>query len=227
MFGGFVSSVSRRGMIIRDAASRNIAVRLLMIIIGLALNGVGIAMLIQSGLGLGAWDVLHQGLSERTGISFGMVVILVTVVALIPWWPLKERPGIGTVLNVFIAGIVIDWMLGWTSPTQELWLRVLLMVGGVVIFALGQGLYLAPDLGAGAREGLMTGINRRFGISIRMTRFLIEVTILILGIVLGGSVGVGTIVFTAAIGPLVQVAMRICGYREDREDGDGLEAAAA
>ncbi len=186
-----------------------------MVTIGLALNGVGIAMLIQADLGLGAWDVLHQGLSELTGISFGVVVILVTVAALIPWWPLKERPGIGTVLNVFIAGIVIDWMLGLTSPASEMWLRVLLMVGGVVIFALGQGLYLAPKLGAGAREGLMTGINRRFGISIRLTRFLIELTILILGVILGGSVGVGTIVFTVAIGPLVQVAMKLSGYRED------------
>jgi uncharacterized membrane protein YczE len=186
-----------------------------MVTIGLALNGVGIAMLIQADLGLGAWDVLHQGISELTGISFGVVVILVTVAALIPWWPLKERPGIGTVLNVFIAGIVIDWMLGLTSPASEMWLRVLLMVGGVVIFALGQGLYLAPKLGAGAREGLMTGINRRFGISIRLTRFLIELTILILGVILGGSVGVGTIVFTVAIGPLVQIAMRLSGYRED------------
>ncbi|MDF5758316.1 YitT family protein [Spongiactinospora sp. TRM90649] len=222
-----MNRVSWNGSTVRDAASRNIAVRLAMVVVGLALNGVGIAMLIQAGLGLGAWDVLHEGLSELTGLSFGLVVILVTIVALIPWWPLKERPGIGTVLNVFIAGIVIDWILAYTTPAEEWWVRATLMIGGVVIFALGQGMYLAPKLGAGAREGLMTGINRRFGISIRLTRFLIEVTILVLGVFLGGSVGLGTIVFTLAIGPLVQVGMNLFGYREETETQDGAARAEA
>ncbi|WUU98866.1 YitT family protein [Actinoallomurus sp. NBC_01490] len=209
-----------------DSAELNIVVRLLMVVAGLALNGVGIGALIQAGLGLGAWDVLHQGLSDHTGLSFGVVVILVTVAALIPWWPLRERPGVGTILNVFIAGIVIDWVLDWTSPAHALWLRISLMIAGVAIFALGQGMYLAPRLGAGAREGLMTGINRKFGISIRLSRFLIEASVLVLGIILGGSIGLGTVVFTVAIGPSVQLAMRICGYRE-RTTGDEVTRPVA
>ncbi|MFI6600028.1 YitT family protein [Nonomuraea sp. NPDC050536] len=194
-------------------ARLEIVTRLSTVVGGLALNGVGIGMLIQSGLGLGAWDVLHQGIADHTGLSFGAVVILVTIVALIPWWPLRVRPNIGTILNVFVAGIVIDWVLALSSPAHEWWARGLLMVGGIVIFAFGQGLYLAPDLGAGAREGLMTGISARFGISIRLSRFLIEATVLVLGILLGGSIGLGTVVFTVAIGPLVQVAMRVCARR--------------
>ncbi len=185
-----------------------------MVVVGLALNGVGIGALIQSGMGLGAWDILHQGITRHTGISFGVVVILVTIAALIPWWPLRERPGIGTVLNVFIAGIVIDALLAVTGPAHMLWLRITLMVAGVVIFALGQGMYLAPRLGAGAREGLMTGISRRFGISIRLSRFLLEGGVLLLGLLLGGSIGVGTVFFTLTIGPMVQAAMRLFGYRD-------------
>lgn len=191
-----------------------------MVTAGLALNGVGIAALIQSGMGLGAWDVLHQGIAEHTGLSFGLVVILVTIVALIPWWPLRERPHVGTVLNVFVAGLVIDWVLAGTGPAHAIWLRVVLMVAGVVIFAIGQGMYLAPRLGAGAREGLMTGIHRRFGISVRLARFLLEGGILILGILLGGSIGIGTIFFTVTIGPLVQAAMRLFRY-SDPDGSDG------
>jgi uncharacterized membrane protein YczE len=186
-----------------------------MVVVGLALNGVGIAALIQAGLGLGAWDVLHQGIADHTGLSFGLVVILVTIAALIPWWPLGERVHIGTLLNVFIAGLVIDWCLAWTSPAHAPWLRGLLMVAGVVVFALGQGMYLAPRLGAGAREGLMTGIHRKFGLSIRMARFLLEAGVLLLGILLGGPIGVGTVVFTLAIGPLVQFALRLFNYRPE------------
>lgn len=197
-----------------DPAGSNIVVRLFMVTAGLGLNGVGIAALVQSGMGLGAWDVLHQGIARHTGLSFGVVVILVTVVALIPWWPLRERPHIGTILNVFIAGLVIDWLLAGTGPAHAVWLRLVLMVAGVAIFALGQGMYLAPRLGAGAREGLMTGIHRRFGISIRLARFLLEGGVLIVGILLGGSVGIGTLFFTVAIGPLVQAAMRLFRYRD-------------
>lgn len=213
-----------------DPATWNIAARISTVVVGLALTGVGIAALIQSGLGLGAWDVLHEGIAEHTGLSFGLVVILVTVVALVPYWPLGERVHIGTVLNIFVAGIVIDAVLSWTSPADSWWLRIVFMVSGVVVFALGQGIYLAPKLGAGAREGLMMGIHRRFGVSIRLTRFLLEAGILVLGILLGGSIGVGTIVFTVAIGPLVQVAMRLCGYRPDATPsttGDAVQVMSA
>ncbi|WP_199536648.1 YczE/YyaS/YitT family protein [Spongiactinospora gelatinilytica] len=212
-----------RRVVVRDAAERHLVVRLSMVVAGLTLNGVAITMLIRAELGLGPWDVLHQGLAARTGLGFGLVVILVGVAALLPWWPLRERPGVGTVLNVFVAGIVIDRLLTVTGPATQWWSRGALMTGGVALFALGQGMYLAPRLGAGPREGLMTGINRRFGISIRLARFQIEVAILALGIALGGSAGLGTIVFTLAIGPLVQAGMRLCGYR----DRTAPEAAGA
>ncbi len=179
-----------------------------MLVAGLALTGVGVAGMILGGLGLGAWDVLHGGLSNRTGMSFGLAYMLVTGLALLLWWPLRERPHIGTVLNVFVAGVVIDWILRWADPVDSLWLRIFLMAGGILVFALGQGMYLAPDLGAGAREGIMTGLSRR-GMSIARARLLIEASVLVVGLALGGSIGVGTIVFTVTIGPLVQWSMKL------------------
>ncbi|GHH63643.1 membrane protein [Streptosporangium violaceochromogenes] len=184
---------------------------------GLTLQGVGVAAQIRSGLGLGPWDVLHDGLARLTGLSFGTVIILVTVVALIPWWPLGERPHVGTVLNIFVAAVVIDWILGWTVPAGSLWLQIVLQVGGILVFAFGQGMYLVPDLGVGAREGLMTGLNRRFGTSIRLSRTIVEISVLLIGVLLGGSVGVGTLLFAVAIGPLVQYFGRVLGYRPPAE----------
>ena len=197
----------------RSPVTYPLVVRLAMVVIGLALNGVGVAALIQSDLGLGAWDVLHGGIAKHTGLSFGVVVILVTVAALIPWWPLHERPHVGTILNIFVAGIVIDWVLSFTRPQHSMWMRIVFMVGGILVFAIGQGMYLAPGLGAGAREGLMTGLHRRFGISIRLARFAIEFSVLVLGIALGGEIGVGTVLFTLFIGPLVQWSMHVFGYQ--------------
>lgn len=183
-----------------------------MLILGLVVQGVGIAALIQANLGVGAWDVLHSGLTDKLGLSFGTVIVLVTLVVLIFWWPLREKPHIGTILNVFVAAVVIDALLATTSPPDNMAVRVALMVGGVVVFAAGQGMYLAPRLGVGAREGLMTGLNRRLGWSIRLARTIVEVTVLAIGIALGGPVGIGTVLFTVFIGPLVQVFGNLFGY---------------
>lgn len=199
----------------RDPRTYPMSLRLGMVAFGLALNGVGIGLLAVSQLGFGAWDVLHDGITEKTPLSFGTVVIVVTAAVLVFWWPLKERPGIGTLLNIFIAGLVIDLVIAFVPPIDPLWAQLVVMGAGIFIFAVGQGMYLAPGLGVGAREGLMTGLNRRFGWSMRMSRFLIEITVLVLGILLGGAIGLATVVFTLAVGPLVQWAMVLFNHQTE------------
>lgn len=174
--------------------------------------GAGICASVQAGLGLPPWDVLHQGISRRTGVPLGTVGIAVGALVMLTWLPLRRRPGAGTVANVLIIGVTIDLLLPHTAPAHHLGLRVGLMVLGVVLFALGSGLYLGVEMGAGPRDGLMTGLHERFGWSIRWARTVIEVTVLVTGIALGGTAGVGTVVFACGIGPLVQVTLRWFGF---------------
>ena len=207
--------------------TRPYIVRLAMVLAGFAVMGTGIVALKQSTLGLGPWDVLHDGIGRRLGVDLGLVGIALGVPILLLWWPLRLRPNVGTVLNVVCIGLVIHLELPHTSPAEAPWLRAALLAGGLVAFALGQGLYLAPDLGAGPRDGLMTGLHLRFGVSIRAARTLVEVAALALGMVLGGSAGIGTIVFALAIGPLVQIALGWFGWtssvaREELADPIGL-----
>src|SRR4051794_21778912 len=168
----------------------------------------GITALKQSDLGLGPWDVLHDGIATRTGSDLGIVGLVVGIPILLLWLPLRERPGLGTVLNVIVIGLAIHVLLDHTSVADATRLRVALLVAGMVLIALGQGLYLAPELGAGPRDGLMTGLHRRLGWSIRKARTILEVAVLIVGIVLGGSFGIGTVLFAVLIGPMVQVTLR-------------------
>ena len=177
--------------------------RLTRLFTGLVLMGVGIACMVRSELGLAPWDVLHQGLSERTGVPLGTVVILVGVAVLALWVPLRQRPGVGTVANAVVIGAVIDLTLaivpdvGWTA------VRWALMPAGVVALSLGSGLYIGAGLGPGPRDGLMTGLAAR-GPSVRLVRTGIEVGALAGGWLLGGSVGLGTLALAASVGPLVQ-----------------------
>jgi uncharacterized membrane protein YczE len=173
---------------------------------GLALFGTGIALIIAGDLGLAPWDVFHQGLSERTGLGIGTVIILVGVLLLLLWIPLRERPGIGTVLNALEIGLVVDLVLPHLPEPEAVAARLALMLGGVGVIAIGSGLYIGSGLGPGPRDGLMTGLARR-GLSIRVARTAIEVTVLALGIALGGSAGLGTAVFALGIGPMVQVTL--------------------
>ena len=183
---------------------------------GLVIIGTGICASVQARLGLPPWDVLHQGISRRTDVPLGTVGIAVGALVMLTWLPLRRRPGVGTVANVVIIGVTIDLLLPHTAPAQHLGLRVGLMVLGVVLFALGSGLYLGVEMGAGPRDGLMTGLHERFGWSIRWARTVIEVTVLATGIALGGTAGVGTLVFACGIGPLVQVTLRWFGFRPRR-----------
>jgi uncharacterized membrane protein YczE len=173
-------------------------------VLGLALFGVGIALLIDAQLGAAPWDVFHTGVSELTGLAVGQVTIITGVGLLMLWVPLGETMGLGTILNAVEIGIVVDIALPLLPEPELLIARVTMMLGGVVVIAIGSGLYIGAGLGPGPRDGLMTGFAKR-GISIRFARTAIEVTVLVIGIALGGAIGIGTAVFALGIGPLVQV----------------------
>ena len=176
--------------------------RLPRLALGLVLFGSGIALQVEAGLGLSPWDVLHEGLAGRTPLTFGVTAILVGGAVLVLWIPLRQRIGWGTVANVTAVGLIIDAVL-WAAPEPSgRWLRWAVFLGGVFIMGVGSGLYIGTRLGPGPRDGLMTGLAAR-GLSIRLSRFLIETAVLTLGWLLGGTVGWGTVVFAASIGPLV------------------------
>jgi uncharacterized membrane protein YczE len=178
--------------------------RLPRLVLGLVLNGIGIALMVAADLGLSPWDVLHQGISERIDVPIGTVGILVGVVVVLGWIPLRQRLGVGTILNVLLIGATIDVVLLFLDEPASLPARVLFMVVGALLWGPGSGLYIGAGLGAGPRDGLMTGIARR-GHSVRVVRTGIEIAVLALGWLLGGSVGVGTILFAATIGPNVHL----------------------
>jgi uncharacterized membrane protein YczE len=180
--------------------------RLPRLIAGLVLCGAGIAAMVAADLGLGPWDVLHQGLSTRTGIPIGTVLILVGVAVMLLWIPLRERPGLGTVLNALLIGLVVDLTLLWLSTPTLIWGRWALMLGGTVLFGVGSGLYIGAGLGAGPRDGVMTGLARR-GWPVGVVRTGIELSVLVGGWLLGGTVGIGTLVFAFGIGPLVHACL--------------------
>lgn len=180
--------------------------RLLRLYAGLALYGVGIGLQIESHLGGSPWDVFHQGLSIHMRLSIGTWIILVGALVMLLWIPLRQRPGIGTVSNVVFLGLFADAAM-WLAPTPEpLAARWAYLLLGVVATGAATGLYIGAGLGPGPRDGLMTGLSR-LGLSIRSARTIIEVTVLTIGWLLGGTVGLGTVVFALAIGPLSQFFM--------------------
>jgi uncharacterized membrane protein YczE len=176
---------------------------------GLVLFGVGIGLMAQAGMGLGPWEVFHQGIARLTGLQLGTVSILVGIPVLAAWWPLGERPGVGTILNIALIGTATNVAMGLIPATQGLPVQLAMMLAGVATIAVGSGLYLASDLGPGPRDGLMTGLHLRFGWSIRRARTGIEISVLVAGFLAGGTIGLGTVVFALGIGPLVQVALRV------------------
>jgi uncharacterized membrane protein YczE len=174
------------------------------LLVGLVLYGFSMALMIRSNLGLDPWDVFHVGLAAHLPITFGQVTILVGAFVLLLWVPLRQWPGLGTVANVVVIGLAADAGLALVGPPEALWARVVLLVSGIVLNGVAGGLYIGSQLGPGPRDGLMTGFARRSGLSIRVVRTTIEVLVLAVGWLLGGPVGLGTVLYAVAIGPLVQ-----------------------
>ncbi|MDR7302312.1 membrane protein YczE [Haloactinomyces albus] len=192
------------------------ASRLVQLIGGLVLFGTSMALMVRAHLGLAPWDVLHEGLAARTSWSFGAITALTGGLVLLAWFPLRQRPGIGTVANVIVIAVSVDTALAVLPPANTLWARILLMVGGVALNALATALYVGARLGPGPRDGLMTGLHERTGSSIRLVRTGIEISVLAAGWLLGGTVGIGTVLFAFAIGPLTQLALPAVAVRGPR-----------
>ncbi|MEJ3657408.1 hypothetical protein WEH80_31050 [Actinomycetes bacterium KLBMP 9759] len=180
---------------------------------GLALYGTSMALMIRSTLGLNPWDVLHEGLTRITPLSFGVITAITGVFVLLLWIPLKQRPGIGTVANVLVIAVAVDAAL-WLVPAAEglVW-RIVMLVAGVVLNALATAAYVGARLGPGPRDGLMTGLHARTGWSVRLVRTGIELAVLAAGWLLGGTVGVGTVLYALAIGPLTQAFLPLVAVR--------------
>jgi uncharacterized membrane protein YczE len=200
----------------------NLTRRIVQLYVGLALYGASMAMQLRAALGLDPWDVFHQGLTEHVGLSFGVVTMIVGAAVLLLWIPLRQRPGLGTVSNVFVIGLSVDAALSLIPVLHGLPLRIAVLAGGIVLNGIAGGLYIGARFGPGPRDGLMTGFCRRTGRSVRLVRTTIEVTVLVLGLVMGGTVGVGTVAYALSIGPLVQLFLPLFTVPER----DALRTAA-
>jgi uncharacterized membrane protein YczE len=190
---------------------------------GLVLYGVSASMMLLAGLGVDPWDVLHQGLARRLGLGVGTWVVIVGALVLLLWIPLRQRPGWGTLSNVIVIGVVVDVVLATVAPVHQLPAQVLLMLSGVALNGIATGLYIGAGLGPGPRDGLMTGLAAR-GHSIRLVRTGLEVTVLVVGWFLGGTVGVGTVVYALSIGPLAHVFVPLFAHGRPTPE-NALEAA--
>lgn len=195
--------------------------RLVQLLTGLVLWGISMAMMIKSAIGVSPWDVLHQGIALHVPLSFGQIVIAVGAILLVIWVPLRQWPGVGTVLNVLVIGISADVALLLMSAPESLPAKVALMVGGVVVNGIGGALYIGTHLGPGPRDGLWLGLVSRTGWSVRLIRTIVEVTVVVVGFLLGGTLGIGTVVYALAIGPIVQFFLPLASVRLDAAGPSG------
>ncbi len=193
------------------------AARLIQLVGGFLLFGGSLALLVRSRLGLDPWDVFHQGLAIRSGIPIGTVTILVGAVVLLLWIPLGQRPGIGTIANVILVGLALDATLAMIPGSHRL-VRWAFLVAGIVLNGIATGAYIGAALGPGPRDGLMVGIASR-GHSLRVVRTAIELTVLVIGWLLGGTVGIGTVLFAVTIGPIVHVTLPALTRRPRSREG--------
>jgi uncharacterized membrane protein YczE len=178
--------------------------RIPQLVVGLWVYGLSMAMMIRSQLGLDPWDVFHAGVVAHLPLSFGTVVEIVGALVLLLWIPLRQAPGLGTVANVILIGVATDVSLGMLHTPSDVLVRAFLLLGGIVLNGLAGALYIGAQLGPGPRDGLMTGLVRRTGLPLRLVRTGIEVSVLVTGFLLGGTVGLGTVLYAVAIGPIVQ-----------------------
>lgn len=194
--------------------------RLPQLVLGLALYGASLAMMVRGALGLAPWDVLHSGFIRHVPMTIGQAVVLFSFLVLLLWIPLREKPGIGTVANAVLVGLAADATLAVLAEPDSLALRVALMLGGVVLNGLATALYIGSQFGRGPRDGLMTGIARRTGWSLRLVRTGLEVTVVVIGLLLGGALGAGTVLYALAIGPLAQHMLPWCTVEVSAPRGD-------
>jgi uncharacterized membrane protein YczE len=184
-----------------------LARRLPQLYVGLFLYGVSLAMMVRGTLGLAPWDVLHSGFIRHVPMSLGQAVVLFSFVVLVLWIPLREMPGLGTISNALVVGVSADVTLAVLAQPDAVWARISLMVGGVVLCGAASALYIGAQLGRGPRDGLMTGLARRTGLSLRLVRTALEVGVVVIGLLLGGRLGIGTVAYALAIGPLTQLML--------------------
>jgi uncharacterized membrane protein YczE len=196
-----------RDVLQSSRGGRRLPRRLVQLYAGLVLYGVSMALIVRSALGNMPWDVLHQGLADRLGWSIGTAAIVVGVLVLLGWIPLHQRPGLGTVSNVVVLGLALDATLAVVDAPSSLPVRVAFLAGGILLNAVATAAYIGVHLGPGPRDGLMTGLVRRTGRSVRLVRTSIEVAVVAVGWLLGGTLGVGTVLYAVAIGPLVQLLL--------------------
>jgi uncharacterized membrane protein YczE len=187
--------------------------RLPQLVAGLVLYGASDGLLVLAHLGLDPWDVFHDGVSKRLGADFGVVAAITGLAVLLAWIPLRQRPGVGTIANVALVSLSIDAVIDTVPQPTTLAVRIPMLVGAVVLNGLATAIYVGARLGPGPRDGLMTGLAARTGWSIRLVRTGIELTVLVVGWLLGGTVGVGTVLYAIAIGPLIQLFLRYCVWR--------------
>jgi len=194
------------------------------LVIGLWLFGTGEAMLVDAALGNAPWTVFAQGISVRTGIAIGLATFFTSVVVLLMWIPLRERPGLGTIANAVVIALALQVMISVLPTPESAGWRLAQVIGGIALVGIGSGLYLTTNLGPGPRDGLMTGIHERTGIAVTPVRLSIEIVVLAVGWLLGGTVGIGTVLFALLIGPSVGYGLRVVGWlagsRDDVAPGD-------
>lgn len=208
-------------------SGRRLTRRVTQLYVGLLLYGASAGLMVRAGLGLDPWDVFHQGLSDHIGLSIGTVSIIVGAAVLLLWWPMRQRPGLGTVSNVVLVGLSMDATLWLMPEPRALAVRIPLLVGAVVLNGLATGLYISARFGPGPRDGLMTGLHQVTGRSIRLVRTGIELAVLVTGMLLGGSAGVGTVLYALAIGPLAQFFLPLCAIPHASGDGDPSPVVAS
>jgi uncharacterized membrane protein YczE len=190
--------------------------RIPQLLAGLWLYGASMALQIRATLGLDPWDVLHEGLTKITGLSFGTITALVGLVVLLCWIPLRQRPGVGTISNVIVIGVAVDVSLAILPNPAELLPRILFLTAGIVLNGVAAAVYIGARLGPGPRDGLTTGFCARTGTSLRLVRTVVELTVLAIGWLLGGTIGVGTVLYAVTIGPLTQAFLPLVTWVSER-----------